>query len=41
MSEKISLDSSVFDYITDKQYIVHKLDFLAQLWHIVGRKTNK
>ena len=30
-----------FDYIADKQYIVHKLDFLAQLWHIVGRKTNK
>jgi len=26
--------------MTDKQYIVHKLGFLAQLWHIVGRKIN-
>lgn len=30
-----------FDYIADKQCIVQELDFLAQLWHIVGWKTNK
>ena len=29
------------DLVSVEKHHIQKLDFLAQLWHIVGRKTNK